>query len=175
MIERPMLSLLSAGALATNFTVTSMGYTTFRMECNDSIQFSQDGFSSFLVFDTNVANSVMFVYNTQISIPDTVVYSISVSGSPRMLFLKTLATTVAIFTVPANRCGPASRSISGIASVSCAFNSNSATDFCLFPLSTNYSESIRVDPPGLSTFFVFGRPDGPVSGPSLTTRSPFSL
>jgi hypothetical protein len=170
-----MFILLTFEASATHFSINSLGHAIFRLNYNDSIQFFQNGTESFLVFDTNAAHYVKFFYTAPISIPYELTYAISVSGSTTMVFEKNLTTTVSVFTIPVNTCNRGSKSITGIASINYTFDSPSPSDFCLFPLATHYSELIRVDPPGVSTFFSINGTKKSIRKASLSALEPFYL
>jgi hypothetical protein len=169
-----LILLLFFQAFSIEFVVNSIGHKTFRMAFNDSIRFIQSGFESFLVFDSFVGNSVTFDSTSSLSIPYWKT-SISVSDSRRLFYLKNVSTTVSVFTVSLNRCSRSSQSITGISRMNFTIELTSGLNLCIFPISTNYSEVIRVDPPGVSTFVLVNGSEREIVSSSLTTVTPFYI
>jgi hypothetical protein len=156
--------------------VNSLGHSSFRLEYNDSIYFSQSGIISFVVFDTNVRNSITFDYRTPISISNSRVYAVSVSGSPVMHFRKNLSTSVSIFTIPADRCNTASQFVTGISTIDYTFESDSLSTVCLFPLSTHYCDSVHLSSSDSATFIVLnGSDEMSLPGPLLSVTAPYYI
>jgi hypothetical protein len=171
------LLLFFSFAFSATYSVTSSGYLSFRLYFNDSIEFTQSGIESFLIFDTDISSSLTLIYGSEpIAISDSPTYALTVSDSPTLHFAKNLPTTVSIFTLPIGRCSRSSQSVTGISSLNFTFTTSSEIDFCLFPLATVYAESINLQPPAISQFFVLNDTDEiTVNSSFLTTRSPFYI
>jgi hypothetical protein len=172
-----MLLPFAVAALGATFRVTTAGHASFRLEYNDSIEFAQSGTESFLIFDTDISNSLVLAYaNKTVAVPDPPAYALAVSDSPTLRFRKHLPTAVSIFTLPVGRCGRDSRSVTGVSSLNFTIGAAAAIDFCLFPVATVYAESVRLAPPGVSAFFVLNGTDEVRTNASLlSARAPFYI
>jgi hypothetical protein len=144
--------------------ITSTGYHAFLLDSGDTVTFPPST-DSFLIFDTDVADSLTLSYPPDVTTTIGPTYAVVVTGAPTLTFAKNLTTAAAAFTLPRGVCGRSAQFLTGVLRVDFSGRS-SDVPVCLFSPSTHFLESIRSTSP---LRFLDG--DRNITDTSFTTQS----